>query len=71
MEKIKINGEYIKLVQLLKLAGIISTGGEIKSLIANEEIFVNDVIETRIRAKIYPGDIVFVRNEKLGVEIDN
>ena len=41
VQKIKILTDYITLGQLLKLANIISCGGEAKSFIARNSIFVN------------------------------
>lgn len=67
MRILKINTEYIQLVQLLKLADVISSGGEIKFLIEEGLIFYNGEPETRVRKKIYPGDVVEVDGEQLGV----
>lgn len=47
MKRISIYTEYIKLDQFLKLAGIISTGGEAKQFIAAIDISVNGETEKR------------------------
>ncbi len=62
MEKVKIVGDYITLGQLLKLKSIISYGGEAKIFLQNNEVLVNEMIETRRGRKLYPNDIVKVLN---------
>ncbi|NJN23838.1 MAG: RNA-binding S4 domain-containing protein [Acaryochloridaceae cyanobacterium RL_2_7] len=58
----------IKLDQFLKLEGLVSTGGEAKSLIQNEQVYVNGEIETRRGRKLMPGDIVELDDERLVVD---
>ena len=41
MREIPIRGEMIRLGELLKLAGVVGTGGEAKLLLASEEVRVN------------------------------
>jgi ribosome-associated protein len=51
-----LNGkEYIELNQLLKVVGLVNSGGEANTFIANGEVRVNDEIETRKRNKIRTG----------------
>jgi ribosome-associated protein len=47
--------EYIELNQLLKVVGLVNSGGEANMFITNGEVRVNDVIETRKRNKIKSG----------------
>ena len=56
--EIQITTEFIKLDQLLKWAGIIESGGQVKLLLADELIKLNGAIETAKRRKIKPGDII-------------
>lgn len=58
MKTIKIDTEYIKLDQLLKLAEIASSGGHAKILILSEEVKVNGEIITQRGKKLRPGDKV-------------
>lgn len=52
----QLNGqEYIELNKLLKLAGLVGTGGEANMLIDNGEVKVNGNVETRRRNKIKAG----------------
>ena len=41
METIPIRGEMIRLGQLLKLAGVVGAGSDVKTLLASVEITVN------------------------------
>lgn len=60
MKKINIHTEYIKLDQFLKLAEIVSSGGEARFYIQENPILVNDESENRRGRKLRPGDIVKV-----------
>lgn len=55
---IYITTDYITLGQFLKLANVISTGGETKNYLENKKVLVNGDIENRRGKKIYPGTIV-------------
>lgn len=61
----KLNSEYIKLDQFLKMSNIISTGGEAKFYLMENEVLVNGMKENRRGRKLYPGDIVKVEGRKL------
>ena len=51
-----LNGhEFIELNQLLKVVGLVNSGGEANTFIANGEVRVNDEIEMRKRNKIKTG----------------
>ena len=63
MERIEIHTETIQLDQCLKLAGVVATGGAVKTMIEDEIIFVNGVLETARRRKLSPGDVVTLRME--------
>ena len=51
-----ITTEYIKLQDLMKLADLVSTGGEAKLRILNEEVTVNGEVCTMRGKKLRPGD---------------
>lgn len=57
---IAINTPYVTLGQFLKLADIISSGGEAKSYLAEHEILVEGVLDNRRGRKLYPGMVVEV-----------
>ncbi len=58
MEEFKIQDgyEYIQLNQLLKMLGLVDTGGEANQRILNGEVKVNDAVELQKRKKLRPGD---------------
>lgn len=58
MERVTITTEYIKLGQLLKLLGLVDTGGSVAVFLLSNEVEVDDIAEMRRGRKIYPGSIV-------------
>ena len=56
-ENIKINTEYIKLQDLLKLTGLAATGGMAKIVIQNGEVKVNGEVCTMRGKKLRAGDV--------------
>ena len=58
MEKILIHTEFIKLDSLLKLAGLVETGGEAKLLIQNGLVQVNGEVCAMRGKKLRAGDTV-------------
>ena len=60
MEIIPLRGPFITLGQLLKYAGIVGSGGDVKSFLAETSITVNSEHENRRGRKLYPGDTVVV-----------
>ena len=60
METITITTEYIKLQDLLKLAGVVYTGGEAKVLIQEGAVTVNGEVCTQRGKKLRPGDTATV-----------
>lgn len=67
METVTITTEFIKLQDLLKFASLVSTGGEAKIVIAEEEVTVNGEICTQRGRKIRPGDVVQFNGRELTV----
>ena len=67
MLETKLNKEFIKLDQLLKLENIASTGGEAKMMILDGLVKVNGVVELARGKKIRSGDLVEVFDEKIKV----
>ena len=68
MQIIKIKDEFIKLGQLIKLAGLVDNGVEAKYAIQNSLVYVNGQIDTRRGRKIVPGDIVTFKDKEIKVE---
>lgn len=68
VEKIKIDGDFIKLQDLLKLGGAVSTGGMAKIVIQNGEVKVNGEICSMRGKKMRSGDFAEFNDLKLIVE---
>ena len=68
METITITTEYIKLQDLLKLAGVVYTGGEAKVLIQEGAVTVNGAVCTQRGKKLRPGDTVRLGDAELTVQ---
>lgn len=68
MNQITISSEPVELFKILKFEGLVSSGGEAKSVIAAGEVLVNGVVETRKRKKIMSGDIIEFAKEKFQVQ---
>lgn len=66
--KIKHGEEYITLNVLLKITGIIDTGGMAKWYLANYRVLVNNEEENRRGRKLYPGDIVIADGKQFVIE---
>ena len=58
-----VRGEYITLGQLLKMVGIVGTGGESKHYLAERSVLVNGEPEQRRGRKLRPGDRLEVSGE--------
>lgn len=68
VDKIKIDSEFIRLQDLLKLSGACSTGGMAKIVIQNGEVWVNDEICTMRGKKLRQGDTVKYDDIRIEVE---
>jgi ribosome-associated protein len=58
MQQIEVGEAGIRLGQLLKLAGLVDSGGEVKVVLAEGKVTVNGNVETRRGAQLRPGDVV-------------
>ena len=57
---LKPDQPFIELNKVLQILRIAQTGGHAKILIQNEEVMVNDEVETRVRKKLVKGDRISV-----------
>ena len=67
MNTIEITTEYIKLQDLLKIAGLTYTGGEAKVMVQEGLVTVNGEVCTMRGRKIRPGDTVEFEGKTLEV----
>ena len=61
MENITIHTSDITLDKLLKWAGIIETGGQVRLLLDDKLIYLNDKLVTEKRKKIHLGDVIEIK----------
>lgn len=69
MREVEISKEPVELYKILKFEGMVSSGGEAKSVIADGQVLVNGNVETRKRKKIVSGDIVEFGKEKIRIQL--
>ena len=67
IHRFQLRGEFIPLNDLLKLLGLAPSGGAAKALIAEGVVTVDGEIETRIRRKLRPGQVVRFADEEIRV----
>ena len=67
MNEIKIDQPFIKLGQLLKLAGIADSGSYAKVFISDGLVQVNGDVEIRRGRKVYPGDRVTFEDQTIKI----
>jgi ribosome-associated protein len=63
--EVAIRGDTIRLGQLLKLAGVVGAGGELKAFLAEQPVLVNGEPDARRGRQLHPGDTVVVAGEEL------
>ena len=68
MKTITITTEFIKLQDLLKLAGAVETGGEAKERIQAGEAAVNGEPCPQRGKKLRPGDVVAFDGQEYGLQ---
>ncbi len=68
-QQVAVRDGVIRLGQLLKLAGVVETGGEGKLRIQEGEAKVNGEVETRRGRQLVPGDLVEFAGEILEIVV--
>ena len=63
IKKVHIDSEFVNLGQFLKIVDLVSSGGETKSFISLNHIYINSTEENRRGRKIYKGDLVEVNSQ--------
>lgn len=67
MKTLKITTEYITLQQFLKIENFISSGGEAKYYLQDNNVYVNNELENRRGRKLYPGYIILVEEQEFEI----
>ena len=66
--KLRKDEDFITLGILLKLAGIIDTGGQAKWFLSENAVLVNGEEENRRGRKLYHGDQILVQNQSFIID---
>ena len=57
-QKVKLKTDYITLGQLLKIVDIISSGGQAKWFLQENDVLINGELDNRRGKKLYTNDLV-------------
>lgn len=68
MKTIKIDTEFIKLGQLLKMAGLVESGAHAKIMVVNGDVKLNGSVEMQRGKKVYKGDVIEINGHSFRVE---
>ncbi len=60
---VEVTSQPIELYKVLKIANVVSGGGEAKYAISEGYVLVNGELETRKRRKLYDGDLIEFNQE--------
>jgi ribosome-associated protein len=69
MRTVLINREPVELYKILKFEGLVDSGAQAKTVIADGLVLVNGEVETRKRRKMLGGDIVKFAGEELQLKL--
>lgn len=71
MRAVEINHEPVELYKILKFEGLVASGGEAKSVIAEGQVRVNGKVETQKRKQIVSGDVIVFGAEHMLVRLQS
>lgn len=66
-EEIQIRDEFIKLGQVLKLAGLVDSGVDAKLVIQDGKVKVNGKTEYQRGKKLHPGDVFSYNGQEIKI----
>jgi ribosome-associated protein len=69
LRTVLINREPVELYKILKFEGLVDSGAQAKTVIADGLVLVNGEVETRKRRKMLSGDIVKFAGEELQLKL--
>ena len=69
MIDLEIAEEPIELYKILKYENLVTSGGEAKYVISQGQVVVNGGVETRKRKKIFSGDVITFKDEKIRIKV--
>jgi ribosome-associated protein len=65
VREVEIRGDMIRLGQLLKVAGVVDSGGEAKALLTDGDVTVNGEPESRRGRQLHVGDLVTAAGQEV------
>ena len=71
MRDVEVTNEPVELYKILKFEGMVSSGGEAKSVIADGQVLVNGNVEMSKRKKIVSGDIIEFAEERIRIQLSS
>lgn len=66
---VEIRAEPTALYKILKIANLVSGGGEAKLAISEGYVYLNGEVETQKRKKIYAGDLIYFNEQYLQIAL--
>lgn len=67
MIKFKLEGEFIPLIQLLKVTNLVQTGGEAQIVVSQGEVLYNGQVDYRKRLKVKKGDRIAFNGQEIEI----
>jgi ribosome-associated protein len=67
---VEITGDMIRLGQLMKLGGLVDSGGDVRPILAGGDVTVNGLPETRRGRQLHHGDVVDFGETRIRVAAD-
>jgi len=64
----ELKEEFVELYKILKFEGLVESGGMAKQIIADGQVIVNGLVETRKRKKIIAGDKIEYSGQSIDVK---
>lgn len=64
MIEVKIDTDFIKLSQFIKYIDLVNSGGEAKTFLLENDVYINSVLVEQKGKKIYKGDIVKILDKE-------
>jgi ribosome-associated protein len=66
---VEIREQPTALYKILKIANLVSGGGEAKLAISEGYVYLNGEVETQKRKKIYAGDVIYFNEQYLQIAL--
>ncbi|NLK12683.1 MAG: RNA-binding S4 domain-containing protein [Candidatus Phytoplasma sp.] len=64
MQTFILNEEYITITQFLKINDYISSGGQAKFFLLENEVLLNEIQVTQRKKKLFNGDVISINKKR-------